>query len=213
MQSVVFLVFAGLMLATVKGRNSFHDATDILRLTLNDSSAIFTTMETASAQMAAQSAALDGGFATLTDCPSGAACGACRWPGNTAPTTKAQWEQQQHDVLVGAGGEGGAAKGMQTDLALFTDCSSQLKSRLGGTAGQLRDVERVVGEDGKKYIDAVFAAMVAPGVIVLLLGLLSTWCLHGEKTGNTAGGCPLSRVLMISANVLGVAYVSRCCSR
>ena len=71
MQSVVFLVFAGLMLATVKGRNSFHDATDILRLTLNDSSAIFTTMETASAQMAAQSAALDGGFATLTDCPSG----------------------------------------------------------------------------------------------------------------------------------------------
>lgn len=81
----------------------------------------------------------------------------------------------------------------------------QLKTRLGGTAQQLREISEVVGDDGKKYVDIVLVAMLVPGALVLVIGLLGTWCLHKKKTSK--GCCSTSTFLMFFAQIFGALYV------
>ena len=202
-QTVIFVIFGGLMFATVKGRDSFHQATDIISLTLKDTAATFDSIQTSATEMQAQSGLFQTGFTDLTKC-STTQCDACRY-GGQAGTTKATWEKAARDALVGPNKEadGGYAKDIGKYLAQFRDGAKLLLSRVSGSATQLTLVSVIVGEDGKKYVDMLLLAMLVPGILVLLLGLLGTWLL----TKNTGGWCSLSTLPLLMAQLLGLIYV------
>lgn len=211
-QTLLFIIFGGLMLSTVKGRDSFHQAVDIVELTLTDTATMFTAMEDASANMKTQSASFNTALTTLENGCDAKKCDACRWAGQ-APNQES-WEQSSRDAFVGAtpngtypeaGASGGAAKDFRTFIAEFKAGGEQLATRLGGTAGQLRSMSAAVGADGKKAVDVVLVAMLVPGILVLVVGLLGTWCLHAKKTSK--GCCSTSTFLMFFAQVFGALYV------
>jgi hypothetical protein len=203
-QTFLFLIFGGLMLATVKGRDSWHQATDIVADTLSDTADLFTQMETASIDMNTQSIQFNTALMGLTGGCDADSCDACRYSGQTG-TDKATWEQAARDNFMGAGDNAGVAEKIGAFIDQFKNGATQLKTRLGGTAQQLREISEAVGDDGKTWVDIILVAMLVPGVLVLVIGLLGTWCLHAKKTSK--GCCSTSTFLMFFAQIFGALYV------
>jgi hypothetical protein len=207
--TLLFLLFAGLMCGSIKGRNSFHKAADVLVPALSGSAELFTEMEGGAGGMVAASTALDAGYAALTaGCVGTAAgvCAACPYPGAAAAgVTKVQWDAAARNALVGATGAGGAAGAMAPQLSTFKSKGAELLAMTKGQGATVSKIASSIGTDGKKYIDLGIAAVVAFGLAVALLGVLGTWCMS-RRTG-TGRCCSLSTLLLLAAQALGFLFL------
>ena len=200
-QTLLFLLFCGLLCGSVKGRDSFHKAADTLAPALSQTAGLFNEMEAGAVGMVASSGQFDTGFTTLTAC-SPTKCGACPWPGDEAKNGReADWDKSARTLLIGSGGNGGAAATMRPQIATFREQGGNLHKMLKGQGAQLQKISDSMAKDGKKYIDAFIGVTIAFGFLVAAFGIVGVWCLSDKK------GCHFSSLFLVLAQVLGLLFV------
>ena len=202
-QSIIFLLFAGLLCGSIKGRFSFHKAADALVPALQGTAELFVEMENGVDGMIAAGLQVGAGFDALTAPPSncaGGVCAACPYPGAAAAggTDKETWDTQAFDKLVGTGG---AATAMAPQVSAFRSKGAAMKAQIAGLVDNVREIADKVGTDGKKYVDFGIGAVVLFGLVICMLGLVGTWCL------SNAGCCNLSALLAVLAQLSGFLFL------
>jgi hypothetical protein len=203
-QTLVFFIFAGLLCGSVKGRNSFHKAADVLAPALSKTGALFSEMEAGAVGMTASSAQFDAGFTALTAC-SPTKCGACPWPGDEAKNGReADWDKSARTLLIGSDSNGGAAATMAPQIATYKEQGAKLFKMLEGQGAQMQTMSNAMAKDGKAFIDAFVGITIAFGFLVALLGTVGVWRL-GAKSAK--GICHSSNLFLILAQILGMLLV------
>jgi hypothetical protein len=201
---LAFVAFCGLLCGSVKGRNSFHKAADILAPALSKTSALFNEMEVGAVRMVASSAQFDAGYNTLTAC-SPTKCSSCPWPGDESKNGKeADWDKAARQLLIGSDGNGGAAATMAPQIATYKEQGRTLLAMLKGQGAHMQKISDSMAKDGKKYIDAFIGITLAFGFFIALLGTVGVWCLSAKPA---KGSCHFSSLSMLLAQILGVLFV------
>ena len=203
-QTLIFLIFAGLLCGSVVGRESFHKACDVLRPALSKTGELFDEMERGAEGMTAASVRFEAGYSTLTAC-SPTKCSACPWPGDESKNGKeADWDKAARTLLIGSDGNGGAAATMAPQIATFKEEGDKLGSMLKEQGAQMQKMSDAMGDDAKTLIDAFIGITIAFGFVVALLGTVGVWCLSAKSA---KGCCHFSSLFLILAQFLGVVFV------
>jgi hypothetical protein len=176
-QTLIFVVFTGLLCGSIKGRDSFHKAADILAPALSKTGALFNEMEAGAVGMAASSVQFDAGYATLATC----------------------------SLLIGSDGSRAATATMAPQIATFKEQGDTLLEMLKGQGAQLQKMSDSMAKDGKTYIDAFIGCSLAFGFLVALLGTVGAWGLSAKSARRGSGH--FSNLFLILAQILGVLFV------
>ena len=203
---LMVLLTLGLSCGTVKGRDSFHLAADVVGDQVAAVATMLSEMEGAATAMGTESAAMRAAADTLTTCPA-SVCSACPYPG-AAPPTKAQWDSAAHTTISAEKGK------LNTGISGYKDAGAMLLDILapGGKSlsADLRKIsDQIKTGDGKKYIDAGIAFTIALAFLVCFPGLLGVFCLSNKSRRKSCVPCVpnLSTLLIGISLFLGFAVL------
>ena len=203
-QTILFVLFCGLLCGSIKGRDSFHKAADTLAPALSRTAGLFNEMEAGALGVDAAGVQFEARFATLTAC-SPTKCSACPWPGDESKNgPEANWDKSARTLLVGADGSGGSAATMRPQISTFKTQGDKLVKMLKGQGAQIQKLSDTMAKDGKAYIDAFIGVTVAFGFVVALLGCVGVWCMSKKTAGH---GCHFSTLFVLLAQIIGALFV------
>jgi hypothetical protein len=208
-QILLFLLVGGLMCGSIKGRNSFHKASDTIGKALSGVGTSFDVMHGAATDMGTTQVKNYNDATALLTTNSGSSSSpsyyACPFNGeNYTPGTngKGAWNSAMHSVVTPIKAE------LSAPIGLIGTAATEMTKLLKGQGKSMRDIAKFFKDDMKKAIDMGVGATVAFAVFVALFGVLGTMCLT-SNSGKQAKGfcCNLSTLLIFLCNFFGFIFL------
>ena len=207
-QILLFLLVGGLMCGSIKGRDSFHKASDTIGKALSGAGTSFDVMYGAAKDMGTTQVKNYNDATALLTTNSGSSSSptyyACPFSGEGYPGVngKNTWDSAMHNVVTPI------KASLSAPITNIGNAATSMRALLHGQGKSMRDIAKFFKNDMKSGIDLGVGATVAFAVFVSLFGVLGTLCLT-SNSGKQAKGCccNLSTLLIFLCNFFGFIFL------